>query len=222
MRLPSAASAGDAGPAREDRIVVHHDDPSVRGERLVDRGREVGEANEMRRAVQVHVEVRSRTSVGSARNCTSTRAARWRTADAGRDDLREHGIGKRGARAARRDRLDDRVAEALPRRREHDEVARRVRVGGRRRAPDRDRHRRALDDALERRARSRLRPGREIQKRTVESEQAGEGAVRTAARRARSCARSRATAAASRSRRRRSRTWVRVAARSPGGGSRSK
>ncbi len=139
------------------------------------------------------------------------------------EDLGEHGVGERGARAPGRDRLDHRVAEALPRRREHDEVARRVRVGDAVGAAERHRaSSRSFDDACERVARSRLRPGPTTQRCTGRSVMRARDATRRAPRRARSCARSRATVGARRARRRGSRTAARVAARSPGGGSRSK
>ena len=109
MRLPSAGEAGRCVRAPgEDGIVGLPRDPSVGGERLVDRGREVGERE--RDAGPAACSRRSNgraPSGGSARNFDDRVGLLGREhAHAGRDDLGEHRVGIRHARAAVRDRLD--------------------------------------------------------------------------------------------------------------------
>ena len=153
----------------------------------------------------------TRAPAGGSRRSTSRAGSRARreiaqhvgllggeAAHAGREDLGEHGIGERGARPPGGDRLDHRVPEAFPGRREHHEIARCVRVGRRSR-----RGRSSPGPRCDRRGaptcrRSRLRP---VPRSTgAPGDRAGRarGAWRAEPRPARSCARSRATVAASR------------------------
>ena len=151
MRLPSAAKRAMRSPAGDGRGRRLPRDPSVRGEGLVDRGRQLGERVRHAGPADVGVEValahRGRVRRGTSRPC---RAAGSRTRGYPAATISAStGYGIRRAGAAVRDRLDDRVAESLPRRGEHDEIAGRVRVGRGRRPPERHRERRPLDDAVE-------------------------------------------------------------------------
>ena len=208
MRLPSAAKR--AMRSRRARTGSSSTTRSTRARRTPRRsrpGRSASE-NETRARLHVRVEValahRRAVRRGTSRRSSGCWVENTRTPAA--TISASTGIGIRGARAAVRDRLDDGIAEPLPRRREHDEIGGRVRVGRGRRAAERDRQSRALDDAVEHRRVAVLgRAGDPEPQRRGRAR--GRAAVaRTAARRERSCVRSRAPVGRARSRRRRSRT----------------
>ena len=182
-------------------IVVHHDGPAVRGERLLDRGREVGERERHARPAAGSRRSRSRGALRARRgSARARRAARSRSsARRPRGSRRAPGYGN--AAHARRAAIDSITGLPNPSHvdgnttRSHAAYA----SATRRRAADGHRHVGAFDDARRACRRSRLRPGPTIQRCTRPvGDACARGAPRGAPRRARSCVRSRATVAASR------------------------
>ena len=152
-------------------------------------------ARRWRRGTRTRVERASRARrLGSSTESSS---------HAERAELVEHGVGPDGDRSPVRDRLDHRVAESLPGRREHDEIGGGVRVGDRRGPPDGDR-----DRCVARRVRVEhgvvavLRGPGDPEAHGPRHRAASRAPRRTRSRRARSCAGSRASAGGGRGRRR--------------------